>query len=82
MNKTLSWLLGIGLGSLAGVLLVMFFSPVSGQQLMAQLKKGWAASLAAAREANMARQAELEAELARRQGRIPALPAGTTESPK
>jgi gas vesicle protein len=75
MNKTLSWLLGIGLGSLAGALLVMFFAPVSGQQVMAQLKRGWAGSLEAARKANSARQAELEADLARRQGKTPALPA-------
>jgi len=78
MNKTLSWLMGIGLGSLAGALLVMFFAPASGQQIMAQLKRGWAASLQAAREANSARQVQLEAELAQRQGKeVPALPAET-----
>lgn len=79
MNKTLSWLLGIGLGAVAGALLVTFFAPASGQQIMAQLKRGWAASLQAAREANTARQAQLEAELARRQGKkVPALPAETS----
>jgi len=80
MNKLLSWLLGIGLGSLAGALLVMFFAPVSGQEMMARLNRGWTAALEAAREANSERQAQLEAELAQRQQRVPALPEPNTEN--
>ncbi len=79
MNKMLSWLLGIGLGSLAGALLVMFFAPASGQEMLARLQQGWSATLSAAREANHARQLELEADLARRQRKTPALPETTSK---
>jgi gas vesicle protein len=71
MNKLLSWMLGIGLGALVGALLVMLFAPASGQEIVAQLRRGWQATLAEARKANAERRAELEAELARRQGKTP-----------
>jgi gas vesicle protein len=82
MPKLMSWLLGIGLGALVGALLVTLFAPASGQEIMAQLKQGWQAALQEARKANAARRAELEAELARRQGKIPALPAAQTPAQK
>jgi hypothetical protein len=49
----------------------MLFAPASGQEIMAQLKRGWQATLTEARNANAERRAELEADLARRQGKTP-----------
>jgi gas vesicle protein len=75
MRKLLSWMLGIGLGATVGVILVMLFAPASGQEMLSQLKRGWQGTLAEARKANTERRAELEAELARRQGKTaPKLP--------
>ena len=74
MRKLLSWMLGIGLGAAVGMLLVMLFAPASGQEIIAQLNRGWDATLEDARQANAQRRAELEADLARRQKRIPQLP--------
>ncbi len=73
MRKLLSWMLGIGLGATVSVLLVMLFAPASGPDIIAQFKQGWNATLEEARQANMQRRAELEAELARRQKRTPQL---------
>ena len=69
MGKLLSWMLGLGLGAAVGALLVMFFAPASGQELMTSLHQSWQLTLAEARRANAERQAELEAELARMQGK-------------
>jgi hypothetical protein len=71
MRKLVSWLLGLGIGSATGIVLVWFLAPVSGPQLIARLRQGWAETLEAARSANQARRAELEAELARLQKRNP-----------
>jgi gas vesicle protein len=74
-------MLGIGLGALVGALLVMLFAPASGQEIVAQLRHGWQATLAEARKANAERRAELEAELARRQGKTPPqLPAASPQN--
>ena len=67
-------MLGIGLGAAVGMLLVMLFAPASGQEIINHLKRGWNATLEDARQANAQRRAELEADLARRQKRIPQLP--------
>jgi gas vesicle protein len=62
--KWTSWLIGFALGAGIGVALVMLFSPVSGDQLIARLRQGWQQTLAEARKANAERRAELEHELA------------------
>lgn len=67
MRKLLSWMLGLGLGTAAGALLVMLFAPASGQEIIASLQQGWADTLNEARKANAMRRAELEAELAQLQ---------------
>lgn len=64
MKQLVSLALGFGLGALAGAALVMLFSPVSGEQVAANLKRGWQETMEEARRASAARQAELEAELA------------------
>lgn len=69
MRKLLSWSLGFGLGAAVGVLLVMLFAPASGQAIITSLQRSWQATLDEARQANADRRAELEAELARIQGR-------------
>jgi len=64
MRKILSLMVGLGLGAGIGVLLVTFFTPTSGEQLVARLRAGWEETLAAARLASAERTKELEAQLA------------------
>jgi len=65
MDKLVSWLLGLGIGATVGGALVALFAPVSGPQMIANLKQGWQDTLEEARRANEERKAELEAELTR-----------------
>lgn len=65
MNKLISWLVGLGLGAGVGGLLVALFAPVSGPELIANIRQGWQDTLEEARRANETRKAELEAELKR-----------------
>jgi gas vesicle protein len=65
MRKLLSFLLGIGLGAVAGVLLVTLFSPVSGREVRENLKDHYQNALDEARKASAAKRAELETELER-----------------
>jgi gas vesicle protein len=67
MRRLSSWLIGLGFGAAVGAAVVMLFAPASGQEIISLLKRGWAEALAAAREANAQRRAELEAELTRMQ---------------
>ncbi|MBL8155571.1 MAG: hypothetical protein JNM70_15415 [Anaerolineae bacterium] len=67
MRKLTSLLLGFGLGALIGVALVMLFVPSSGDQIIAELKRGWNETLDEARKASQQRRRELEAQLAARQ---------------
>ncbi|MBZ0299132.1 MAG: YtxH domain-containing protein [Anaerolineae bacterium] len=69
MRRLSSWLIGLGFGAAVGAALVLLFAPASGQQISAAIRQGWADTLAAARQANAQRQAELEAELTRMQQR-------------
>ncbi len=64
MRKILSLMVGLGLGAGVGVLLVTFFTPSSGEQLLANLRAGWEETMAAARIASTERRKELEAQLA------------------
>lgn len=63
MRKFLSLLVGLGIGSLIGALLALFFSPVSSDEFRANLKTRYQRALKAGREASAKRRAELEAEL-------------------
>jgi gas vesicle protein len=63
MRKILSLLIGFGLGMAVGAALVMLFAPTAGDQLTANLKRGWDETLADARKASAAKRAELEAQL-------------------
>mgnify|MGYP001268994315 FL=1 len=65
MNKLLSLLLGLTVGALIGGLLVIVFSPVSGQKVVDALKEGYAETLDEARQASDQRKRELEAEFKR-----------------
>jgi gas vesicle protein len=67
MRKLTSLLLGFGLGALVGAALVMLFVPSSGDQIIAELKRGWSETLEEARKASQQRRRELEAQLAARQ---------------
>lgn len=69
MNKLLSWLIGLAFGALVGATLVVLFAPVSGKALIEGVKEGYAETLEEARQASEKRRLELEAELARRQGK-------------
>lgn len=71
MRKLISLMLGLGVGAGVGALVVTFFAPTSGAQLVANLKAGWEETLAAARVASAERRAELEAELAAKRLSLP-----------
>ena|SRR5688572_7951748 len=75
MRKLLSFLIGSSLGVAAGMLLVTFFSPVSGRQLRANMRTHYLEAMNAARKAAADKRAELEKELAEMKN-PPALPAG------
>lgn len=64
MRNIIRLLLGFMLGAAVGATLVALFSPVSGQEITANLKRGWAETMEAARQASEQRRAELEAQLA------------------
>ena len=63
MRKSLSWLVGLGIGVLFGAVLTVFFSPVSSDELRAILQARYQRALAAGRQASAERRAELEKEL-------------------
>ncbi len=61
----MKWIsLGVGLlvGAVLGTSLVVFFSPVSGKELIESLKEGYAESWEIAQQAGEARKRELEAQ--------------------
>ena len=65
MTKLLSVVLGFATGALIGAMLVIVFSPVSGQKVVDALKEGYADSLDEARQASEQRKRELETEFKR-----------------
>ncbi len=67
MNKLISIAIGLGVGALLGAALVVLFAPVSGDQLVKNLKDGYAETMEEARTAAETRRQELEAELKARQ---------------
>jgi gas vesicle protein len=64
MRKLMSLVIGFGLGAAIGAAMVMLFSPTSGEQLIDNIKRGYAETMAEARKASAVRRAELEAQLA------------------
>jgi gas vesicle protein len=63
MRKVLSFIIGLSLGIGVGVLVVTFFSPVSGSEVRQNLRDHYQNALKAAREASEAKRKELEADL-------------------
>lgn len=63
MRKLMSLGVGLGLGAAFGAAVVMLFAPVSGEQLVANLKQGWEETMDEARKASEQRRLELEAQL-------------------
>ena len=63
MRKFLSLLLGLSLGWCIGALLVIFFAPLTADELKAHWRDHYDRALAAGREASARRRAELEQEL-------------------
>jgi len=75
MRKILSLAVGFGLGAAIGATMVMLFAPTSGEQLVENIKRGYAETMAEARAASLVRRAELEAQLAQmRTKNTPRLP--------
>ncbi|MEO8607008.1 MAG: YtxH domain-containing protein [Chloroflexota bacterium] len=75
MRKLISLVMGFGLGATIGAAMVMLFSPTSGEQLVDNIKRGYAETMAEARKASAVRRAELEAQLAQmRAQNAPRLP--------
>ena len=75
MHKLISLTLGFGLGTAIGATMVMLFSPTSGEQLVENIKRGYAETMAEARKASALRRSELEAELAQMRAKnVPRLP--------
>lgn len=69
MQRVMLWLLGLLFGALFGALLVALFAPVSGAAFRKRLQAGYEETLDEARRASRERQAELEAQLSRLQGK-------------
>jgi gas vesicle protein len=70
-NRSKNWLIGVGMGALVGIIGVLWFAPLSGRRLRAAVRRHYQNALEQARQAGEQRRAELEAELARAQGRSP-----------
>ena len=70
MRRLLSLVIGTGLGAVVGVAIVTLFAPTTGDQIINNLKRGFAETMEEARKASEQRRLELEAELQRRRGDI------------
>ena len=69
MQRLMLWGLGLLFGALFGALLVALFAPVTGEAFRKRLQSGYQETLDEARRASQQRQAELEAQLSRLQGK-------------
>jgi gas vesicle protein len=74
MIRLASWLLGFSIGASFGALIVMLFVPQTANEIRYRLRTGYEETMAAAQLASETRRRELEAELARRQGRALPVP--------
>jgi len=63
MRKLISLFVGLGIGSLIGMIGIALFSPVSSDEFRANLKAHYERALEAGRKASLARRAELEKEI-------------------
>ncbi len=63
MRKLMSLLVGLGVGSTIGAILIALFSPVSAEEFRARLKEHYERALKAGQQASEQRRAELEQEL-------------------
>jgi hypothetical protein len=63
MNRLLSWLLGLGVGSAVAVLLVGFFVPYTARGMRQRLGEGYYQARMEAYQASELRRAELAAQL-------------------
>jgi gas vesicle protein len=63
MNKTISFLNGVFIGTIVGALLALLLTPKSGQELRNEIKREVDDILAEGRRAAEQRQRELEAQL-------------------
>ena len=62
MNKVFSFSAGAICGALLGGVLVLLFTPASGEDLIQQAQERWQAALKEGKQAMEARRQELEAE--------------------
>ncbi len=76
MRKILSLAIGFALGAGVGATMVVLFAPTSGDDLVDNIKRGFAETMSEARQASTLRRIELEAELAamRQKNNRPQLP--------
>lgn len=65
MSKVWGLLLGLAVGAAFGAVLVILFSPASGEKFRHQLQQGWNETLDEARQAAGQRRIELEAQFQR-----------------
>jgi gas vesicle protein len=66
MNKVFSFSAGAICGALLGGVLVLLFTPASGEELMQQAQARWQAALDEGKQAMEARRQELEADFRNR----------------
>ncbi len=72
MNKVSLWMIGLLVGLAAGVVIVALLAPSTGAEFRQRLAESFRETLAEARRASQARQAELEQQLAQMQGKASA----------
>lgn len=65
MSKVWGLLLGLAVGALLGAVLVVLFSPTSGDKFKRQLQQGWDDTMDEARLAAAQRKLELQGEFQR-----------------
>jgi gas vesicle protein len=69
MSKATLWLIGLVLGLVIGVAAVALFAPATGREFRKRLNESYRETLAEAQRVSLSKQAELEADLARLQGK-------------
>jgi hypothetical protein len=67
MKKIISWMLGVVIGTGVGAGLVALLSPITGDEAIRRLKRGYQEALDEAHRAREQHKADLEAELAEMQ---------------
>ena len=75
MQKLMTWFFGTVIGGIIGVITVLFFSPVDGEEFRENLREHYQSALEAGRKAGAEKRAELEAELEAMSGRTSEQPS-------